>query len=213
MTQALANPPAAADLDERLTFEEFEALGDAADGFELVAGYPKKKAMSLLADYCTREMTVALTLHFRQNPGGQVFVSESLYRLGVPDAARYGRKPDVSVLMNDQLPGGQLPPTSYNGAPLLAFESVSPGDDINDFESKIAEYRAAGVKLIWAVFPAAHPPRGRVYEPGGVSRDLGHGDHFDGGDVIPGFRARVGDILPPPEMLPPPASRKGDVDD
>ena len=194
MTQSLVR-------DERLTFDEFERMGDAAHGYELVDGHLVERRMSHLADYTSMRMGRFIGQYFDDRPIGHVFGSESMYRLGLKNAARNARKPDVSVLLKEQLPKGRLPRLGFRGRPTLAFESVSPTDVVTELEQKLQEYLAAGVPLIWVAYPELR--MGRVVRPGEpfvvVPED---GGAFDGGDVLPGLRVPLADVLPPVELMP-----------
>ena len=82
----------------------------------------------------------------------------------MPDDPRAFRRPDVSFVAAGRVPtpapGGPLP-----FAPDLAVEVVSPDDGIEELETKLAEYRAAGVRLVWVVIPAVRLVR--VFPRGG----------------------------------------------
>jgi Uma2 family endonuclease len=77
----------------------------------------------------------------------------------------------------------------------LAVETLSPEDDLHLIEAKAREYLGAGARLVWIVDPATSTVR--VYEPGRDPRTLGVSDEIDGGDAVPGFRAKVGDFFGP----------------
>ena len=195
--------------DARITADEFERMGDDAHGYELVNGHLVEKAMSHLADYTSMQMVMKVGAYLQSNPVGMVFGPESIYRLGVKNAARDSRKPDTSVLLFDQLPGGRAPRRGFDGAPVMAFESVSPDDRVTDLEQKLQEYLAAGVALIWVAYPELR--MGRIVRPGqpfvAVPEE---GGTFDGGDVLPGLRVALADILMPPDRAPLPEN--ADVD-
>ena len=154
--------------------------------------------MSHLADYCTTRFCLKVGIFAEEQPDLLVFGSESMYRLNV-DSPRTGRKPDASVLRVDQLPDGKIPITTFKGRPTLAFESISPHDNASEVERKVAEYVAAGVPLIWVLYPLLRT--GRVVAADGSTRLLSESDAFDGGDVLPGLKVPLGSILPPPEMV------------
>lgn len=78
-------------------------------------------------------------------------------------------------------------------APDLAVEVVSPSDTSQDVQAKVSEYLSAGTRLVWVIYPKT---RNVVeYRPGGTARVLSEEDFLDGGDVVPGFRCRVGDLF------------------
>ena len=77
--------------------------------------------------------------------------------------------------------------------PDLAVEVISPGNSAGDIHKKVRELLRAGASLIWLVYAetrtvAVHTAAGAVtYE---------ESDTLSGGDVLPGFELRVGDIFP-----------------
>ena len=81
----------------------------------------------------------------------------------------------------------------YDLAPDLAVEVISPSNKTADTHRKVRQLLNAGARLIWLVYPAsrtieAHTPDGAI--------TLQENDTLSGGDVLPGFELRVGDIFP-----------------
>ena len=205
MTQALLKPAP-------ITADEFDRMGDAAHGYELVDGHLLEKPMSVLADYTSARTVRKVGDYLDDHPVGIVLGSESGFRLGVPDARRQVRKPDVSVVAMEQVQQQGLPEGSITGRPLLAFESVSPKDQTYELEQKLSEYRRAGVPLIWIVYAGLRV--GRVMDADGSTRLIAEeGGVFDGGDVLPGLRIPLADILPPRDLTPPAKAAVEDGDD
>ncbi|HEY3080225.1 MAG TPA: Uma2 family endonuclease [Chloroflexota bacterium] len=124
------------------------------------------------------------------NPIGELGGGEVGCRLGRdPDTVRAA---DVAFVRAERLPGGRL--TGYfEGAPDLAVEIVSPGDTASEVEEKVRTWLAAGVGAVWVVYPSA--PSLTVFRPDGSARHHGPDDDLDGGDVLPGFRMRLADLL------------------
>jgi hypothetical protein len=59
---------------------------------------------------------------------------------------------------------------------------------------KVAEYLASGARQVWQIFPETR--RVVVYESLDRVRSLAADEELDGGDLIPGFRCRVADLMP-----------------
>ncbi len=81
----------------------------------------------------------------------------------------------------------------YELAPDLAVEVISPNNKSSDTQLKVMQLFAAGTRLVWLVYPesrvlVAHTAAGAV--------TLREDDTLSGGDVLPGFEMRVGDIFP-----------------
>ena len=72
-------------------------------------------------------------------------------------------------------------------------EIVSPKDRVEDLDAKLAEYREAGVTLIWVIYPGT-----RTAHVLGASlslREVSPDGSLDGGDVLPGFTCKLADLF------------------
>ncbi|MEX0891336.1 MAG: Uma2 family endonuclease [Gemmatimonadota bacterium] len=111
----------------------------------------------------------------------------------LPGARDTVRGPDVGFIGGDRLPT-TVPRTGWwELAPTLAVEVVSPRDQWNTVQGKVADYLTAGSSVVWVLDPVGL--RVLVYEAGGAVRSLGRDDHLDGGAALPGFRVQVADLL------------------
>ena len=77
----------------------------------------------------------------------------------------------------------------FRGAPDLAVEVLSPSNRAGEIHAKVADYLAAGARLVWIVDPKRRSVT--VHETLLVPRRLGGRDVLDGGDVLPGFAITV----------------------
>lgn len=173
------------------TVEEFEALPEFDDNYELLDGKLIEKPMpgddhgriiedlsNYLVEYGIRKL-------------GRKW-SQTSFDLGegwVP-------MPDLAFVI-----AGRVPPTSdgaVKAIPDLVVEVWSPHDldsqkRNEEARAKIKRYQEAGVRIIWAI-----NPRNRtvlVYHPNGLVATLSEQDELDGEDVIPGFRLKVANLL------------------
>ena len=79
--------------------------------------------------------------------------------------------------------------------PAFAIEIISPNNTAADMFNKVEEYLAAGVRLVWQLFPerrsviAFAPDQAAVFRPG---------DTITAEPVLPGFACPVTDLFPPP---------------
>ena len=78
-------------------------------------------------------------------------------------------------------------------APDLLAEIVSPDDRPAEVLAKVADWLAAGTKLVWLVDPERAEVR--VYRSDGSLSVLQEGDSLDGEDVLPGFTCPLSDVL------------------
>lgn len=121
---------------------------------------------------------------------GEVFADGVGYVIDrAPDVVRV---PDVSFVARARLAAGSIPVGFIPFAPDLAVEIVSPNDRAEDVYGKVQEYLAAGTRLMWVGWPKF---RSITVYTTGEARELREGDELTGGAVIPGFRARVADLL------------------
>lgn len=107
-----------------------------------------------------------------------------------PDVVRI---PDVSFISRLRVPESGIPEGYWPLAPDLAVEIVSPHDSATGLREKVREYLDAGTRLVWVVWPRDRSTT--VYTESGEVRELREGDHLDGGDVLPGFRIKVGELF------------------
>lgn len=133
------------------SFADFERLDFGADRAELLRGEVVRlpPAQNPHMDACERLyklLDAALDRLRREGfPVGAVHIERG-YRFLTEPASWL--QPDVSVTHPDQ-PSGPY----YLGAPLLAFEVVSPTQSAAGLNLKVAEYPANGAAEVWLIFP------------------------------------------------------------
>ena len=99
------------------------------------------------------------------------------------------RSPDAAFVAAARIPKTGIPRTYWPFAPDLAVEVVSPSDGLAAVQARVAEYLAAGTRLVWLVEPAAEVVR--VYRSPHDLHVLRDDDELNGDDVLPGFRCVV----------------------
>lgn len=70
---------------------------------------------------------------------------------------------------------------------------VSPHDRAQDVHAKAQGYLEAGTRQVWVLWPRERSMT--VYDADGGPRELGPEARLDGGDVLPGFSVRVGNLF------------------
>lgn len=128
------------------------------------------------------------------------FVHERSLGIVFPDGVAYVldrdpdqiRIPDVSFVAWHMVPDEGIPEGFWEGAPTLAVEVISPHDRAVDIHRKVRDYLDAGTRLVWVLWPQQSSVT--VYDAGG-QRELRAHDELEGGDVLTGFRVRVGDLF------------------
>jgi Uma2 family endonuclease len=107
-----------------------------------------------------------------------------------PDRVRI---PDLSFIAWGRIPAEGVPEGLWFVAPDLAVEVVSPTDRVADVYRKVDQYLESGVRLVWVLWP--QPQTLSVHVAGEEARELSAKDGLDGGDVLPGFAVRVGNLF------------------
>ena len=105
------------------------------------------------------------------------------------------RRPDASFVKRGRFPGEQFPQGHCPIAPDLAVEVISPNDNSNEIEEKLADYLDAGVSLVWVFYPRTRSVH--VYRANGHLERLTEEHLLKGEDVIPGFSCMVSECFPP----------------
>jgi Uma2 family endonuclease len=136
-------------------------------------------------------LTKLLADHVDARGLGRVIAGETGFKLGAnPDTVR---APDVAFIRSDRLPDHE--PLGYLALPPdLVVEVLSPSDRVGETLSKIGDWLNAGVRLVWVLDPERRVAR--VYRQDGTVSLVADSETLDGEDVVPGFRCRLGVLLP-----------------
>jgi Uma2 family endonuclease len=103
------------------------------------------------------------------------------------------RVPDITFVSRERLPDG-IPEGFLRAIPELVVEVLSPGDSERRILDKVGEYLSAGVRLVWVIDPRSRSAS--AYRSLTDVRALQQEGVLDGEEVVPGFRCRLGDVLP-----------------
>jgi len=112
---------------------------------------------------------------------GEVFGETGYVLARDPDTVR---GPDLSYVSRERLSNfddGRF----FPGAPDLAVEILSPSNRRGEMHAKVADYLAAGARLVWVVDPERMSVT--TYRTLLAPRRLQAGDSLDGEDVVPGL--------------------------
>lgn len=132
-------------------------------------------------------ITWPLAQHVEENDLGAVYAAETGFILETdPDTVR---APDAAFVRSERVEevgesGGFFP-----GAPDLAVEVVSPGDTYAEVESKVAEWLAAGCRMVIVADGSNRVVR--VHRSLTEVTTFTDDDEIDGADVVPGWRMSV----------------------
>jgi Uma2 family endonuclease len=176
-------------MGRKLTAEEFPWL--APEAKELVAGEPTPMTpVSFRHGRIAIRVALALREHASKQRLGEVVTEVGFVVRRSPDTVR---APDVAFVCAARLPGPDLDEGFFEGAPDLAVEVVSPTDRAAEIVTKVAEYLAAGTRLVWVIDPQAACLA--VYRPTRGPDLIGPEGVVDGEDVLPGFSQPLAELL------------------
>jgi Uma2 family endonuclease len=154
--------------------------------YELVDGVLVEKTMGYY-----EALLAAVLIHFLNNfldthDLGIVLGADATLRL----APGLVRLPDVSFIAWEHFPNRELPAEPIPElVPDLAVEVLSAGNTAAEMERKLQEYFAAGVRLVWYVYPEQRTVH--VCTSLHDVRILHEADSLDGGSVLPGFQLTI----------------------
>jgi Uma2 family endonuclease len=166
-------------------------------GYELVDGKLQELHVGAEASYIGERLNRLLASFCEAPFRGWVFAADTSYQLFFPDRPNLVRKPDGSFVRLGRLPDERPPRGHIQLAPDLAIEAISPNELYYAVEEKVAEYRRAGVRLIWILVPPTRTVLVRRLD--GTITEVGEGGELSGENVVPGFTCRVADLFDLPE--------------
>ncbi|MCY4146473.1 MAG: Uma2 family endonuclease [Chloroflexi bacterium] len=162
--------------------------------FELVAGEPiEVPKLSRIRGIVVANLTAEIVYFVKRNGLGEVNAGDTGFIL---KSDAYGRDTvrglDIAFVRKGRAPE---PPDFklYELGPDLAVEVISPNNKTSDSHLKVMQLFEAGARLVWLVYPES---RTVVTHTDERAITLHENDTLFGGDVLPGFALRVGDIFP-----------------
>lgn len=126
----------------------------------------------------------------RREGFGVVFAQDTGFKIASdPDTVR---APDVAFVGRERM--GLIGRRGYAAlAPDLLAEVLSPDDRPAEVLAKVADWLAAGTKLVWVIDPERS--EARVYRQDGSIAVLRESDALDGEGVLPGFTCPLTNVL------------------
>jgi Uma2 family endonuclease len=176
-----------------MTAEEFFLLSDPADGSrqELVRGevITMPSPGGLHGVTCSK-VDRKIGAFIDAGPGGTLACTDTGFiTQRQPDSVR---GPDIAYWSRERL--GEVPVGYIETPPDMLVEVLSPSNTSRQIRSKIIEYFARGVRLVWVVAPEDRTLT--IYRTADEGRVLHETATVTGEDVLPGFECRVGELLP-----------------
>ncbi len=168
-----------------------------SEGAELVDGRIVEVPMGSMSSWLGGLLFARVFEFAMANRLGWVFPQETGIAIWAERRSRV-RKPDLTFVRAGRIPGGRPPEGWLTVVPDLVVEIVSPKDRVEDLDAKLAEYREAGVPLIWVIHPGTQTAH--VLGANLPLREVDPDGSLDGGDVLPGFSCRLADLFAAAEL-------------
>lgn len=137
------------------------------------------------------ELIVALKEYVSAKVPGILLPGRARFRLKRdPDLVR---GPDVSFTSRERLPEAPFEKGYFDLAPDLAVEIVSASNPSSYTEQKVSEYLDADVRMVWVIYPDTRTAY--LYTSKDSVRRIDENGELDGGEAVPGFKMRLGDLF------------------
>ena len=158
--------------------------------YELIDGVLVEKVMGAKESLVAMELGYHLKSFLANQPLGVVLGEAGMLQL----RPRLVRIPDVSFISWDQMPNGEFPSEPIpNLFPDIAVEVLSRSNTAAEMRLKVSEYFDAGSRLVWIIDPETQTAE--VYTAPDECRRLKATQALDGGDVLPGFKLPLKELL------------------
>lgn len=176
----------------KYTPQDLLAMPDGSH-YELVNGELKEQIVSLLSSWVGGEIHGRIRDFSRVLDTGLVWPADGGCQC-FAETPLTVRKPDVMFVRKERLPADWLQEGFLRIAPDLVVEVLSPNDLAYEVETKVSEYLAAGIRLVWIIDPERRTVR--VHRANGSIGWLTDRDTLSGEDVLPGFSCAVRELFP-----------------
>jgi Uma2 family endonuclease len=179
-------------ISEHLTTEDLLRMPDDGHRYELVRGESRKMPPSgYLHGKVAMRQGWRLAKYVEENDLGVVCAAETGFRLASdPDTVRAA---DVAFVRRERVEQAGTVAGYWPGAPDLAIDIISPNDTYTEVDEKVADWLDAGARMVVVMNPRNRTIK--VHRGQSDITPLKEEDTFDGGDVVPGFRVRVGELF------------------
>ena len=175
-----------------VTGEFYDSIGGEWNGMlvELVNATLVEKAMGMDESRIGMNFGTALNNHVRREKLG--FVAGEAGTVKMVGGNR--RMPDVAVYLKADYPGGVRPKEKVPLIPpRLIVEVLSADNTAAEVDMKLRELFASGCRLAYVIDPRTRTARRHASADDFTTVD--EGGTLDGGDVLPGFAARLADLF------------------
>lgn len=192
VTQLIAIQAEPDSLSAPITAEELLQLPHDGRRYELVKGELKEmRPAGPQHGRVANNIAFLITQYVREKKLGAVYAAETGFKLREkPDTVRAA---DAAFVAKERIPAEGEPAGYWAITPDLVVEVVSPSDAAQAVQAKVAEWLAAGCRLVWVVYPETQTVM--EYQSSGAIRILMGQEILDGGEVLPGFTCSIAQIF------------------
>jgi Uma2 family endonuclease len=163
-------------------------------GFDLVDGVLVERNMGMLGSVIATRFSSRLTSYVDTGVDAWVGATDGGFQFPELSGGRL-RFPDVSVVLRHGDPRRDIPAEGWADFPAdLIVEVVSPNDEAENVDRKVLEWLAAGVRLVWVVYPVNRHVT--VFRPDGSGTIVKESETLTGEDVLSGFTCSVSELFP-----------------
>ena len=168
--------------------------------YELVDGELVETHMSMESVWIQGQVYEQINQFVKRNRLGMAFTDGLTYRCFAeleadPDRIR---RPDCSFIRAGRTSSDQFIRGHCEIVPDLVVEVVSPKDSYYDIQKRVHEFLTVGCPLVWVINPNSRIAT--VYQKDGLIVEVDDQNELSGEDVLPGFRCRLADVLPPAKL-------------
>ena len=157
---------------------------------ELIDGTLVEKTVGHVESYLAAEIICIIGIFVKERNLGYVVGPDGMMRI----APHMVRIPDVSFISWERLGSRFVPSTPIPDLyPDLAVEIISAGNSKKEMRRKLREYFAAGVPLVWYIYPETRTAL--VYTSPKKVTEIQEDGTLDGGVVLPGFTLPLADLF------------------
>jgi len=135
--------------------------------------------------------------HVKRYKLGLVYFDGVIYLLNQKDKRLKGAQvPDVSFIRKTMIPKDWKRDRPFPGAPTIAVEVVSPGDNIEHLLKRTQTYLDAGTQQVWLVYPKVREIH--IYFSDNTIRRYHDDMSIAMGDLMPDLTLTLAEIFAPP---------------
>jgi Uma2 family endonuclease len=160
--------------------------------YELLDGVVVERNMGARSSFVAGNLLLLVKSFCDTQSKGLVFLPDCGYQIFGSDSNRV-RFADGSFIRSGRLPDDRPPAGYIRINPDLVIEVISPNDTAQLLEDKVHEWLAAGVELVWVLYPDTKHIY--VYCQDGKIMKLSGDDELSGEHVLPGFCCATSDVF------------------